>query len=135
MSFTTPRRCRISFVARAGADWSNRMDRRICRSGKEVWQYGSGASSLTDMNAHKHAHDHGNHGTHQPDWDAFAPFLVQEAETHAPIYEQAAAWLRERFAAADSPVRRVLDVGSGPGVVTCLLAQAFPDAEVVATDG
>jgi SAM-dependent methyltransferase len=81
--------------------------------------------------AHKHAHDHG----HQPDWDAFAPLLERGAETHAPIHEQAAAWLRERCAAGGGSVRRVLDVGSGPGVVTCLLARAFPDAEVVAVDG
>ncbi|MFF3001865.1 hypothetical protein ACFVTF_03530 [Kitasatospora sp. NPDC057940] len=33
-----------------------------------------------------------------------------------------------------APVHRVLDVGSGPGVVTCLLARTFPDAEVVAVD-
>lgn len=94
------------------------------------------------MSAHDHAHHgahdhdhHDHHGTHQPDWEAFAPVLERGAEVHAPLYEQAAAWLRERFAAADVPVRRVLDVGSGPGVVTCLLARAFPDAEVVAADG
>ncbi|MFD7499365.1 class I SAM-dependent methyltransferase [Streptomyces sp. NPDC059832] len=28
----------------------------------------------------------------------------------------------------------MLDIGSGPGVVTCLLAHTFPDAEVVAVD-
>lgn len=92
------------------------------------------------MNAHDHghhgAHDHGHPGTNQPDWDAMAPVLEGGAETYAPLHEQAAAWLRERFAAGGGgSVRRVLDVGSGPGVVTCLLAQAFPDAEVVAVDG
>jgi len=33
------------------------------------------------------------------------------------------------------PVRRVLDVGSGPGVGTCELAQLFPEAHVIALDG
>jgi SAM-dependent methyltransferase len=32
-------------------------------------------------------------------------------------------------------VRRVIDVGSGPGVGTCVLAQQFDDADVVAVDG
>ncbi|MGW2330510.1 class I SAM-dependent methyltransferase [Streptomyces sp. NPDC001700] len=88
--------------------------------------------------AHRHGHAHGHahgHDHGQPDWDAFAPILEQGAELHTPIHDQATAWLRERFAASDGSVRRVLDVGSGPGVVTCLLAQAFPDAEVVAVDG
>ncbi|MEV0533389.1 class I SAM-dependent methyltransferase [Kitasatospora sp. NPDC050463] len=35
---------------------------------------------------------------------------------------------------ASSGVRRVLDVGSGPGVIAGLLAEVFPDAEVVAVD-
>ncbi|MCF6524582.1 class I SAM-dependent methyltransferase [Streptomyces sp. JJ36] len=32
-------------------------------------------------------------------------------------------------------VRWVVDAGSGPGVFSCLLARAFPEAEVVAVDG
>lgn len=32
------------------------------------------------------------------------------------------------------PVRRVLDIGSGPGVGTCELARRFPDAHVTAVD-
>ncbi|MFI0774536.1 class I SAM-dependent methyltransferase [Streptomyces sp. NPDC021212] len=87
------------------------------------------------MSAHDHAHGHAHHGTEQPDWDALAPLLERGAELYAPVHEQAAAWLRERFAAGGGSVRRILDVGSGPGVVTCLLARAFPDAEVVAADG
>src|ERR1044072_2175638 len=103
MSFTTPRRCRISFVARARADWSTkRRDRRICRSGKGVWRNGPDASRLTVMNAHEHAHHgaHGHHdahhGAHQLDWDAIAPVLEWGAETQAPPHDQAAAWLHER---------------------------------------
>ncbi len=72
------------------------------------------------------------------DWEALGPFLEQGAELHTPLHEQAAAWLRELLTGAGGTgpdgVRRVLDIGSGPGVVTCLLARAFPDAEVVAVD-
>ncbi|XLE11880.1 class I SAM-dependent methyltransferase [Streptomyces sp. Pv4-95] len=72
------------------------------------------------------------------DWETLGPFLERGAELHTPLHEQAAAWLRELMTAAGGTgpdaVRRVLDVGSGPGVVTCLLARAFPDAEVVAVD-
>src|SRR5690606_7902869 len=35
---------------------------------------------------------------------------------------------------APARVERVLDVGSGPGVMSCLLAETFPSAEVVAVD-
>jgi SAM-dependent methyltransferase len=47
--------------------------------------------------------------------------------------DQAITWLGDLL--ADTPVRRVLDIGSGPGVTTCRLAEAFPQAEVVAVDG
>ncbi|WP_405852661.1 class I SAM-dependent methyltransferase [Streptomyces sp. NBC_01369] len=46
-------------------------------------------------------------------------------------------WLRDLLrtnGGGCTPVHRVLDIGSGPGVVTCLLAHTFPDAEVVAVD-
>ncbi|MFH8568531.1 class I SAM-dependent methyltransferase [Streptomyces sp. NPDC017993] len=103
-------------------------------------------------------HPHPGHGqvaaplahTHRPsahvhtsedvlvDWETLGPFLERGAELHTPLYEQAAAWLRELLTAAGGTgpdaVRRVLDVGSGPGVVACLLARAFPDAEIVAVD-
>lgn len=44
---------------------------------------------------------------------------------------EAVAWRRTDA----PPVRRVLDIGSGPGVGTCELARLFPDAQVVALDG
>ncbi|WP_370415799.1 trans-aconitate 2-methyltransferase [Streptomyces fradiae] len=81
-----------------------------------------------------HGHGHGSHGhdhTHL-DWAELAPLLTVQAETQSPLYAAAAAWLASLF--PDGAVRRVLDVGSGPGVVTALLAEAFPEAEVVAVD-
>ncbi|MFI7101304.1 class I SAM-dependent methyltransferase [Streptomyces sp. NPDC050161] len=84
------------------------------------------------------AHTAAHHHTHDMDWAVLGPLLESGAELHTPVFEQAAAWLRELLAppAADDrgPVRRILDVGSGPGVTTCLLARAFPEAEVVAVD-
>ncbi|MFF8598238.1 class I SAM-dependent methyltransferase [Streptomyces sp. NPDC015232] len=74
-----------------------------------------------------HGHDHGD-----VDWVALAPLLTAQAETQSPLYTEAAAWLASLLPAGS--VRRVLDVGSGPGVVTALLAEAFPEAEVVAVD-
>jgi SAM-dependent methyltransferase len=87
--------------------------------------------------AHKTGHDHSHDG--HPDWEMLGPLLEQGAEVLTPCFEQAAAWLRDLLADAGEtsgalPVRRVLDIGSGPGVTTCLLAQAFPEAEVVAVD-
>ncbi|GAA2810963.1 class I SAM-dependent methyltransferase [Kitasatospora sp. CM 4170] len=90
-----------------------------------------------------HGHGHGQaHGhTHacgrgaagvEPDWDALAAHLEREGELHAPAFTRAAGWLHELRGGA--VVERVLDVGSGPGVVAGLLADAFPGAEVVAVD-
>ncbi|MGW1838951.1 class I SAM-dependent methyltransferase [Streptomyces sp. NPDC002067] len=91
--------------------------------------------------AHPHtpAHDHGTHapahrhGDADMDWEVMGPLLESGAELHSAVFEQAAAWLRT-LTPQGTPVRRVLDVGSGPGVATCLLARAFPEAEVVAVD-
>lgn len=68
-----------------------------------------------------------HHGHHHDDWAGMADYLVLNAETHEPYYAQA-------FAGMDAP-RRILDIGSGPGVIACYLARRFPDAEVVAVDG
>ncbi|MFJ9614922.1 class I SAM-dependent methyltransferase [Streptomyces noursei] len=101
----------------------------------------------------RHAHAGADQGG-AIDWEVLGPFLERGAEIQTPLYEQAAAWLRALLspdaaeggaggasgaaapgAASRTPtVRRILDVGSGPGVVSCLLARAFPDAEVCAVD-
>ncbi len=73
-----------------------------------------------------------HHDTTSIDWDEMARLLEDGAELQSPLYRQAAAWLGELLPA--SGVRRVLDIGSGPGVLTLLLAEAFPHAEVVAVD-
>ncbi|MER6360129.1 methyltransferase domain-containing protein [Kitasatospora sp. NPDC001527] len=79
---------------------------------------------------HDHAHHHGQDA--EFDWDALAVHLEREAELQAPAVTGAARWLGGLL--DGTPVRRVLDVGSGPGVIAGLLADAFPAAEVVAVD-
>ncbi|MFE5793852.1 class I SAM-dependent methyltransferase [Streptomyces sp. NPDC056503] len=89
-----------------------------------------------------HAHDHGpGHAHHghshghdtELDWGRLAPLLESQAEVAGAAYREAAAWLGTLVPA--SGVRRLLDVGSGPGVITAVLAEAFPYAEAVAVDG
>ncbi|MGH3311777.1 MAG: class I SAM-dependent methyltransferase [Streptomyces sp.] len=95
------------------------------------------------MSAHTgHQHGHHHHGDGEAgqdiDWDAMAAHLEREAELRAPFVTEAVAWLRDLLAAGGrdpDAVDRLLDVGSGPGVHSCLLAHAFPHAEVVAVDG
>ncbi|MEU1366926.1 class I SAM-dependent methyltransferase [Streptomyces sp. NPDC005803] len=83
---------------------------------------------------HGHGGAHGQH--HEPadfDWDVMGPLLERNAELSSDQYTKAARWIA---GLPDAPkVRRVLDIGSGPGVISCLLAEAFPEAEVVAVDG
>ncbi|MGH3863164.1 class I SAM-dependent methyltransferase [Actinokineospora sp.] len=67
--------------------------------------------------------------THHMDWAAMADLLELEGETHSPYVRQALDELR------DLRPRRILDIGSGPGVAACRMAEVFPDAEVVAVDG
>ncbi|MET8749007.1 class I SAM-dependent methyltransferase [Streptomyces sp. NPDC004667] len=98
-----------------------------------------------------HAHRHGDSHTPAPshtsghghthnvvaddlDWERLATHLETGGELHLPAHRSTAARLRE-LVGPGRQVRRVLDIGSGPGVMTCVLAEAFPDAEVVAVDG
>lgn len=74
--------------------------------------------------APRHAHDH-------MDFADMVPLLEQEAELFSPLYTEAAAWLREQR----PETGLIVDAGSGPGVISCLLADAFPAARVVAVDG
>lgn len=74
--------------------------------------------------AHHH-HDHSD-----VDWDEMGPRLEAQAELFTPLYEHALAWLAKR----QTEPGLVVDAGSGPGVVACLLADTFPGARIVAVD-
>ncbi|SFY53107.1 class I SAM-dependent methyltransferase [Streptomyces sp. F-1] len=78
---------------------------------------------------HGHGHGHGN-GT-DIDWNEMAPLLEAQAELFGPLYEQALGWLADEVPEPGL----IVDAGSGPGVLSCLFARAFPGARVVAVDG
>jgi SAM-dependent methyltransferase len=73
------------------------------------------------------------------DWVALGTSLEREAELHTPLYDDALRWVRSVVAqnAGDeaAAVRLVIDVGAGPGVISCRLAAINPAARVVAVDG
>ncbi|MGW2034240.1 class I SAM-dependent methyltransferase [Streptomyces sp. NPDC001811] len=76
-----------------------------------------------------HRHGHGHHGT-DIDWNEMGPLLEAQAELFAPVYERAMAWLAREVTGPGL----IVDAGSGPGVLSCLFAEAFPGARVVAVD-
>ncbi|WP_455362624.1 class I SAM-dependent methyltransferase [Streptomyces sp. SYSU K21746] len=76
--------------------------------------------------------DHHHSGAEDLDWDALGPHLERQAELHLPFVERATGWLAEQLTGAD--VSRVFDLGSGPGVVSGVLARTFPHARIVAVD-
>ncbi|MFF1875481.1 class I SAM-dependent methyltransferase [Kitasatospora herbaricolor] len=90
-----------------------------------------------DGNGHGHGHGNGHghaHGSTDIDWEVMATHLENNGEIQLPALRRAAAHLKDLLG-PEHEVRRVLDVGSGPGVMTCLLAETFEAAEAVAVDG
>lgn len=90
-----------------------------------------------ESDGHGPGHSHG-HAHDEIDFSQMAGFLEREGELHTPFAEEAMAWLRGLLlegGCGPDVAQRLLDVGSGPGVHTSLLAHAFPQAEVVAVDG
>jgi SAM-dependent methyltransferase len=61
--------------------------------------------------------------------------LELEAEVLGGFLETAISLVDDIATVEGLRVGRVLDVGSGPGVASCLLAERFPSATVVAADG
>jgi len=86
-----------------------------------------------DQQHQQHGHQHGQQHGHDHadlDWAEMAPLLEAQAELFAPMHMQVAAWLGTH----QSEPGLIVDAGSGPGVVSCVLADAFPGARVVAAD-
>jgi SAM-dependent methyltransferase len=76
----------------------------------------------------------GNH-VHDLDWAAMVSFAELEGEVLISFLEDTASLLAGLAEQNGPDVHRILDVGSGPGVGTCVLAQRFPAATVLAADG
>ncbi|MDG9715809.1 class I SAM-dependent methyltransferase [Streptomyces sp. DH24] len=86
--------------------------------------------------AHDHDHTHAPSSSHQHthtdhDWAEMAPLLESQAELFTPLYEKALAWLAKEV----TEPGLIVDAGSGPGVLSCLFAETFPGARIVAVDG
>jgi SAM-dependent methyltransferase len=81
-------------------------------------------------------HGDSGHGHHHADvdWEVMATQLEDSGELQLSALRWTATRLGELLG-PQKEVRRILDVGSGPGVMTCVLAEAFAGAEVVAVDG
>lgn len=62
-------------------------------------------------------------------------FAEREAEVLGSFLDEASSLLADLCDRGGLDVRRVLDVGCGPGVGTCVLAERFESAVVVAADG
>ncbi|MBM9508112.1 class I SAM-dependent methyltransferase [Actinacidiphila acididurans] len=95
---------------------------------------GHGQGNHGGHGGHHHSHGH-SHGGEDIDWAAMAAHLEREGELTLPELTGTARWLRGLTAGEGAGVRRVLDVGSGPGVAAGVFAQEFPGAQVVAVDG
>lgn len=95
--------------------------------------HGQGRHEQGHGHEHGHGHDHGSgrHDHTDLDWAEVADHLEGQAELFAPLNRRAAAWV----ATWQPEPGLLVDVGSGPGVVSCQLADAFPGARVVALDG
>ena len=86
------------------------------------------------MNDHSHTRDdaHHHHAFDSPDMASYAEF---EGEVLLDLVTQAVDVVGEFSDAHGVAVSRIHDIGSGPGVATCALAQRFDPAFVLAVDG
>lgn len=81
-----------------------------------------------------HSHRPQHHDS-DADWAAMAADVTLEGEVLMPYLTETASWIAALCRRDGLEVRRVVDIGSGPGVGTCVLAQQFEAAVVVAVDG
>lgn len=74
--------------------------------------------------------DHSHHHGQDLDWNTMGEHIERRGEIYRPLYAQIIEAVGERVADPMS----IVDAGSGPGVISCALAERFPRAEVVALD-
>ncbi len=81
-----------------------------------------------------HQHHHGAVHLDEAHWQAWADDTELAGEVLLGFVTSTAAWITDLRGPDAPPVRRVVDIGSGPGVGTCELARSFPGAHVTAVD-
>lgn len=79
---------------------------------------------------HRHGHVH----LDEADWEHLAADAERDGELFLSFLIDTMGWVTRLRGGDAPPVRRVLDIGSGPGVGTVALARAFPHAHVIAVD-
>ncbi|MFI6985535.1 class I SAM-dependent methyltransferase [Embleya sp. NPDC050154] len=85
------------------------------------------------MNPHGSADPGSGHHDVDIDWERMAAHLEAVGDVQLAVLRRTAARLRDLLGPTRD-VRRVLDIGSGPGVMACVFAEEFERAEVVAVD-
>lgn len=86
--------------------------------------------------AHKdHSAHHGPVHLDDAHWEEHLAQTELEGELLVGFVTGTGELVRDLRGSDTPPVRRVLDVGSGPGVGTCELARLFREAHVIALDG
>jgi SAM-dependent methyltransferase len=90
---------------------------------------------MTDRQRHGHGgHGHGHVHLGEEEWAAYAAQTELQGEVFIGFLTDTIRWIDELRGSDAPPVRRVLDIGCGPGVAACELALAYPEASVTAAD-
>ena len=92
----------------------------------------STVAAMTDP--HHHHHHHAPVHLTEAEWASYAVQTELQGEVFNRFLTDTIEWIATFRSADAAPVRRVLDIGSGPGVSTCQLALSYPDADVTAVD-
>jgi SAM-dependent methyltransferase len=79
-------------------------------------------------------HHHHHHDTDPLEWAAMIDHAELEGEVLISLLLETTARIAEQYERDGRAVGQVLDIGSGPGVGTCVLAERFSDATVIAVD-
>jgi SAM-dependent methyltransferase len=125
----------VAYGRYVGAPWRH-PDERLTTMAHQQHAHHGDESNAHGRHGHGHdGHDHGHHHGHghdtDIDWAEMAPLLEAQAELFTPLYERALTWLAREV----TEPGLIVDAGSGPGVVSCLFAETFPGARVLAVDG
>jgi SAM-dependent methyltransferase len=81
-----------------------------------------------------HKHNHGPVQLDEEDWAAYAAQTELQGEVFMKFLTDTIGWIDELRAPDAPPIRRILDIGSGPGVAACELALTYRAARVTAVD-